>query len=247
MMRDSNIIKNFFSDKRKNFDSFYNTEKEVISKVFSNFNLDKKISVLDIGCATGGLFSGLKEIHPRIRYTGIDIDKKAIEFAIKSHPEASFKNDNYQSFLNNQKEDSYDVIFSLSCIDWDTINSPKGDFSEILKRIFKYVKPGGNLIFSIRLSDNTTLFNSKKSIQVISDGIEEIKAFYSIISHKDFLETIKTFQLSEIIASGFSGKPSETAITPYEKINFVVFSLKKSSIDYDLNVPDALKVLIKNK
>lgn len=26
-----------------------------------------------------------------------------------------------------------------------------------------------------------------------------------------------------------------------------VFSLKKSSIDYDLNVPDALEVLIKNK
>ena len=49
MMRDSNIIKNFFSDKRKNFDSFYNTEKGVISKVFSlkKSSIDYDLNVPD--------------------------------------------------------------------------------------------------------------------------------------------------------------------------------------------------------
>ena len=48
-MRDSNFIKKIFSDKRKNFDSFYSTEKEVISKVFSlkKSSIDYDLNVPD--------------------------------------------------------------------------------------------------------------------------------------------------------------------------------------------------------
>ena len=48
-------------------------------------------------------------------------------------------------------------------------------------------------------------------------------------------------RVTEIIASGFKGNPSKSAVTPYESIDFAVFALKKNKIKFDLKLPTGLK------
>ena len=129
----------------------------------------------------------------------------------------------------------------MSCFDWNLNDSSIKGFNEEVKNIFKFVKEGGYIIFSIRLTEFDTLYNSKESYQIIKSTEEKLKAFYSIISYKDLSKLILSMRVTEIIASGFKGNPSKSAVTPYESIDFAVFALKKSKIKFDLKLPTGLK------
>ena len=61
----------------------------------------------------------------------------------------------------------------------------------------------------------------------------------------------KTLNVSEINSYGYWGKPSKTAVTPYNKIFFAVFSVKKyinninnPGIIYNFDFPDDVLDLI---
>ena len=237
-MEKTNLIKDFFSKTRNNFNDFYPSEKEVIQKVLNKF--DSNIDILDLGCATGGLYQALKEKNGNISYTGVDIDQNAISFAKKKFKGAKFINSDFNDFLD-QEVKKFDMIFSLSCFDWNLNDSSIKGFNEEVKNIFKFVKEGGYIIFSIRLTEFDTLYNSKESYQIIKSTEEKLKAFYSIISYKDLSKLILSMRVTEIIASGFKGNPSKSAVTPYESIDFAVFALKKSKIKFDLKLPTGLK------
>tara|TARA_B100000768_G_C11174755_1_gene330311 strand:- start:70 stop:816 length:747 start_codon:yes stop_codon:yes gene_type:complete len=237
-MEKTNLIKDFFSKTRNNFNDFYPSEKEVIQKVIDKF--DTNINILDLGCATGGLYQALKEKSENISYTGVDIDQNAISFAKQKFKEAKFINSDFNDFLDQEKE-KFDIIFSLSCLDWNLNDSSIKGFNEEVTNIFKSVKEGGYLIFSIRLTEFDTLYNSKESYQIIKSTKEKLKASYSIISYEDLNKLIFSIRVTEIIASGFKGKPSKSAITPYEKIDFAVFALKQNKTNFDLKLPIGLK------
>ena len=54
----------------------------------------------------------------------------------------------------------------------------------------------------------------------------------------------KKFDFVVYGASGFTGKPSKTAVTPYKNIEFAVFALKKLKTKFDLVLPKDLNNLI---
>ena len=117
--------------------------------------------VLDIGCGDGKITLMLSEIANRGSVLGVDLSDEMIEFAKKK-----FENNKNISFMqldarelafNNQ----FDVIFSSYALHW-VVN-----FDDFMKRVYKALKPGGKILFTIPLGISRPL--EQASIQVMKD------------------------------------------------------------------------------
>ena len=228
MNKKSSFIE-YFSNNRNSFEKFYPSERYVFEKIFKNNNNSK---VLDIGCACGGLYNALKEKYGNIDYTGIEINEIAANYASDTFPEIKVINSDFNDFKlkNNIK---FNFVFSLSCFDWNLGNSEDilASFYTMLYSSWDLVKAGGYLILSLRVDDLDTIFDSKSSYQYINyEGkLEGEIANYGIISIKDCSKLFKKLCPSKIIAKGFVGSPSKTAITPKKELCFSVFAIQKPS------------------
>ena len=228
MNKKSSFIE-YFSNNRNSFEKFYPSERYVFEKIFKNNNNSK---VLDIGCACAGLYNALRERYGNIDYTGIEINEIAANYASTTFPEIKVINSDFNDFKlrNNTK---FNYVFSLSCFDWNLGNSKDilASFYTMLHNSWNLVDDGGYLILSLRVDDLDTIFDSKTSYQYINyEGkLEGEIANYGIISIRDCSKLFKKLSPSKIIAKGFVGSPSKTAITPKKELCFSVFAVQKSS------------------
>jgi len=82
------------------FDSKVYYPSFCLGKVYSVFNefrlmerfIDKGAdgTLLEVGCAGGELYRYFKNVYPRLKYTGSDVSKTAVEMAKKKYPEGRF-------------------------------------------------------------------------------------------------------------------------------------------------------------
>ena len=76
------------------------------------------MSVLDVGCAAGHYYLGLRRIDDGIRYHGVDATKKYIDFA-KSHfsgtPNVSFSNEDIFA-LPQGYTDHFDIVYCCNVL-----------------------------------------------------------------------------------------------------------------------------------
>lgn len=214
-------LKNYFSTNRIKWDQFYDSEKRIIESL----NPENTTTVLDIGCGCGGLGLALREKFNVVEYTGIDIHKSAIDEARKMNPEAIFfEGDVLNLSEKTFKNRTYDVVFSLSCVDWNVL------FHEMLEVAWKHVSPGGSLIATFRLTDEEGCKEFSKSYQYINfeNEMNGEKAAYVVLNANELLGILGSINASEINAYGYWGKPSKTAVTPYKTLCFSAFSIKKA-------------------
>ena len=99
----------------------------------------------------------------------------------------------------------------------------------MLYELFAKVKPGGNLLVSLRLTNEKSndINQSYQYINYEGNKIGE-KAPYVIFNVNDLLDDFKKLNISDLYVYGYNGKPSETSVTPYKELCFCVFSIKKS-------------------
>lgn len=100
----SKHIVNHLNKSRSNFNDLYEGEKFLINNYIKNNS-----SVLDIGCAQGGMYKILKKKFSKINYTGLDFNKPMIEIAKKNFPKQKFyyySGTNYTSLLKKK----YDIV-----------------------------------------------------------------------------------------------------------------------------------------
>lgn len=218
-------IRRFYSSNRQRWDEFYPSERWVFDRIAG----DKKHlgDVLDVGCACGGLGSALLEKFDVDSYTGIDINKDAIEWARRkrrlSVPATFLAGD----IIGLKLKKEYDVVFSLSCADWNL------ETKKMIDECWKKVKKEGYLVISLRLTAQKGINNIKKSYQYINFYNDESKpevANYVVFNFKDVVNIMKELNLPprSIGAYGYWGKPSSMAVTPFKKLVFAVFYLRKS-------------------
>lgn len=107
--------------------------------------------ILDLGCGNGRLLKVLKESKSSIEYTGIDFSNKLIEQAKKDFPNYIFRVED----MNNLdfEENSFDMIFMIASFHH---LETKKERLELLKKINKWLKPGGYLFMT-----NWNLFQKK--------------------------------------------------------------------------------------
>ena len=217
------VISNYFNNNRQSLGEFYPTERKTIEFVMSNLIAYEK-TILDVGCACGGLYNALKESY-NINYTGIDIVDESIIIAKNKFPESDFI---CADISNIKIQKQFDIVFSLSCIDW---NLGKGLFENLFENLFSYVKDEGYLIISLRISCDDEL-NNDDSFQYINFNGEKEgdKVAYGILGMTDLISLLnKTKYFSKVYVNGFVGNPSVNTVTKHKKLLFVVLALEKTT------------------
>lgn len=98
-------------------------------------------TILEVGCGRGGGLSYINRYLSPNKVTGVDINKKAIEFCNKNYKE------NNNTFLqaNAQKlpfkDNSFDVVINVE----SSHRYPQFDL--FIKEVYRVLKPGGNFLF----------------------------------------------------------------------------------------------------
>lgn len=230
-------ISSYFSENRVTWDQFYPSEK----KLFDSLNLQAEQTVLDVGCGCGGLGIALNERYAISSYTGIDINNEAIKTGKEMSPSFNFiAGDILDATGNILSGRRFDLVCSLSCVDWNV------QFTDMLAAAWSHVKPGGKFVATFRLSIGEGSSDLKDTYQYINyEGKKEGEiAAYVVLNFNSLMRDLLKLRPSTIKGTGYWGKPGPSAVTPYDKLCFVAFSITKRNegetgdTNIDLDLPD---------
>jgi SAM-dependent methyltransferase len=213
-------IAQYFAHNRVSWPQFYESERVIIERL----GLDASRSILDVGCGCGGLGLALRERFGVEDYTGVEINERAAETGRRLNPKARIlKGDILDLSEGALKDKRFDVVFSLGCVDWNVC------FSDMLAAAWKHVLPGGRFVSTFRLTDEAGCRDIAKIYQDINyDGIPTgERAAYVVLNAKDLMRDLNAFSPAEIDAFGYWGAPSASAVTPYKRLCFAAFSIRK--------------------
>lgn len=235
----------YFEQHRISWPQFYESEREIISQL----NLGQNHTVLDIGCGCAGLGLALKDQFGVEKYTGVEINSLAAESARKMHASAQILCGDFldlrQKILLGKK---FDVVFSLSCFDWNI------QFSDMLSAAWEHVLPGGALVVTLRLVAGEGCDDMEQSYQYINfvGTMDGERAAYVVLNANELICKLVDLNPSDISAFGYFGTPSSSAVTPYEKLCFSAFSIAKrkdgdqTPVRLNLNLPEEIKVTLES-
>jgi SAM-dependent methyltransferase len=229
----------YFLRNRVTWPQFYKSERVIIDKL----NLDPQRTVLDIGCGCGGLGLALRERFGIQEYTGVEINPLAAETGRAMNPLARILcGDILDLGMRELRGRQFDVVFSLSCVDWNV------RFDDMLAAAWSFVVPGGYLVATFRLTDGQGCNDIRRSYQYINyDGIREGEcASYVVLNARSLMQRLADFCPGEINAYGYWGAPSITAVTPYQRLCFSAFSVRKKIENggapvLDLQLPEEVR------
>ncbi|UCD01885.1 MAG: class I SAM-dependent methyltransferase [Promethearchaeota archaeon] len=156
--------------------------------------------VLDVGCGAG--IPTAKFLTERgIKVTGIDLSEKMLSLARKNVPSAEFiKMDMNKLEFNESTFDGIVSVYSL-------FHVPKEKHSEIFKKFYKILKPGGNLLINTGVSESEGTSN-----------FFGVPMFWSNFSPKTTLNLVKEAGFS-IIFEGVLERGGELQYWIYGKKN----------------------------
>lgn len=247
-------IADYFSHYRDKWDDFYPSEHWAFQKLAASSPAGGLGSVLDVGCASGGLGLALQDKFPLDEYVGIDINRPAIDFA-KERRTTMFRvpvtfvcEDILSMDWQNRQ---FDQVFSLGCVDSNL------ETHGMIRACWERVRNGGNFIMSVRLTSFAGINDMARSYQPIP-GADDRKVMeasnYVVFNWQDFLTRLRDLSPppSRIAGYGYYGKPSATAVTIYQELVFAVFVIQKrlpaaadQEIQTELHLP--LRLLITKK
>ncbi|MDP2939801.1 MAG: class I SAM-dependent methyltransferase [Candidatus Omnitrophota bacterium] len=230
----SKQILEFYSSHRQRWKDFYPSEQWVFKKVAAK----KKIigDVLDVGCSCGGLAAALSQKFKINSYTGVDINEETIKWARNNQKLPIAKKFISGDILKQKLNRQYDWVVSLSCADWNI------ETNKIIEYCWNKVKPGGYFIISLRITKAAGINDMDRSYQCIDfSGKEDNPEVVNYVVF-NFLDTLAMFgglwpRPKIIGAYGYWGKPSPTARTPFKKLVFAVYYIKKDTEDLNSNTP----------
>jgi SAM-dependent methyltransferase len=221
-------ISKYFMAHRRCWDEFYPSEQTIFEKA----NAEEEFGhLLDVGCATGGLGCVLLDRFTLASYTGVDINSASVELANSNKPKTDVHYEClagdilHMPSLHGRR---FNTVVSLSCVDWNI------ESSKMIKTCWDFVKPGGQFIVSVRLTEKTGVDDIQKSFQWIDytgeAGIKE-KANYVVYNVYEWLKICRSLSpaLSKLTCCGNWGKPSPTAETGFDRLVFTVFSITKNN------------------
>lgn len=216
----SESLKTYFSNNRIRWDQFYESERKAIEKIW----VGEAPAILDIGCGCGGLGLALQERFDACNYTGIEINDQAAEYATSLNPKAKIYSNDFLAIDDSElRPESFDFVFSLSCIDWQL------NLDAMLKKAWSMTKPGGYFVASFRLTQEPSVNDARHSYQFINfEGkMEGEIAPYVVLNAKELMGMIRRLEAAYVYAYGYYGAPSATAVTPFKKLCFGVFAIQK--------------------
>ena len=111
----------YFASNRIRWDQFYPSERKVIAALAPA----AASRVLDIGCGCGGLGLALAEAFGVQDYTGVEINTAAVLAGRQLNPNAQiYEGDVLHVGTSILSKQQFDLVFSLSCVDWNVEFEP---------------------------------------------------------------------------------------------------------------------------
>ena len=231
-------LERYFSQNRIQWCQFYESERRTIEKVWPG----GCPTVLDVGCGCGGLGRALEERFGAVRYTGVEINADAAAAASDVNPKAKVLTGDFLRMGRNEIEDnSFDMVISLSCIDWNLT------FAEMLRKAWSKVRADGTFVASLRLTTEVGRDDISESYQYINyDGnLEGEIAPYVVLNATDLMRQVLSLgSVGRVYGFGYYGPPGKTAVTPFDKLCFAVLALHKSPktepVEIELMLPEEI-------
>ena len=209
-------IVNHLNKSRSNYKDLYEGEKFLIKKYIKNNS-----TVLDIGCAQGGMSRILKKKFSKIKYTGLDFNKKMIDIAKKKNPDHNFyfyTGTNYKNFFKKK----FDVVIIFGILHLNK------NWKKILYNASKITKKF--ILFDLR--ENFKNKTTKKNFYLHLDFKKKSKKFlvpYIILDKKKlnifFDSKLKSFSHIEYSYLGNISKYASKKI----KIKFTNYCFKRNA------------------
>lgn len=181
----------------------FKSEKEPLEKI-----LRDGASLLDVGCASGGLYNVLRQKYKGLRYTGIDIDAGCVEAARKEYPDAEFlAGELPQAKL---QEDRFDVVVSLLTM------SMQPDYKNLIQELVRVSKQ--YVLFDLRLRyDGTTVVDRDTSyFYYHGSGVRNYYIVHNVFELISFLHT-ESLPLKSIRIDGYYPPDKTSAFLPFPK------------------------------
>lgn len=215
----TDAIARHFATNRIRWGQFYESERRVIEALGLNANT----SVLDIGCGCGGLGLALRAQFGITRYTGVEINAEAVSVGNGMNSGAVLHGDILQIRAEQLARKKFDLVFSLSCVDWNV------EFTDMLHTAWDLVQPGGAFVATFRLTDSVGCSDMTTCYQHINfrGEREGERAAYVVLNARDLMSKLLSFDPLRVHIYGYWGAPSASAVTPYERLCFVACSISK--------------------
>ncbi|MDE6435791.1 MAG: class I SAM-dependent methyltransferase [Lachnospiraceae bacterium] len=217
---------NYYSEKRMTWEEFYPSEKKILKRIIDRYA--QGFELLDAGCGCGGLGKALSDNFNIKYYTGIDCNKKEIEYASEHNCLPIPHQYICEDIAGYNEDKQYDIVTSLGCIDFNI------DVTGMLKSCWAKVKKGGYLVISVRLTNNETINNVNEAYQRLDDN--EV-ANYVVFNIEDFLKMIlglKDNPADLIEAFGYWHAPADGTVVKYDKLCMSVAAIRKAlTNEYD--------------
>ena len=200
----------YFSCNRNKEADLYDSEKYFLNKF-----MKPGMSVLDFGCAAGGLLNALSGMYgiDEKNYHGVDATPEMIAVARRKFPLAKF-----YSALEPLLEQNYTFNFVYSfgvlhmILDW----------RQNIEKLYRLTR--NYLVFDLRVSKDGP------TIQDINQSYQTLKCFdrqkiagrvpYVVVSEHEVKATLNAIMDSddELLEYGYENPVSETVTSPYKKV-----------------------------
>jgi len=182
-------------------------------------NLDNQ-SILEVACATGGMYEILKKKHKNITFTGLDISPDEIKVAKKRYPEARFIRRNF--YQNRLKDNSFDTVLSFL-----VVNHQK-DYKKFFSELIRVAKK--RIIFDARFQyDYPTSTDLDLSyLYYHGSGKRNYFVCFNFYELFNYLN-IETFNLKKISVHGYYTPQKSSTFVPFPKSKMIAaaFCLEK--------------------
>jgi 2-polyprenyl-3-methyl-5-hydroxy-6-metoxy-1,4-benzoquinol methylase len=164
----------FFHQSRTKLEDFYESEKYFLTKNIIKPNM----TILDIGCASGGLGAAIiNSIEPTVKYTGIDVDSKAIELGKKNFPDLELIKGAYPK---NAPKKKYDMVVVLNLFE----QIP--DWKDFLLSLTNHSNKFVNIGLTLRKSGPTIIDKEVSYGYYYDSGVRVHKIIHNIYELMNF-------------------------------------------------------------
>lgn len=103
------------------------------------------MSVLDIGCASGGLYHALLERFGTVDYTGIDVSEPLLQRGKELSPDGTFLLGDCVRDPDLVTPHSFDIVVATGVFQHEPA------YKTLFHRMFTYVADGGHVLFDLKL------------------------------------------------------------------------------------------------
>jgi SAM-dependent methyltransferase len=217
----------FYSSHRLRYSDFYPSERAA----FESLDLGPETTILDIGCACGGLGLALNEHFGCTDYTGLEIHAEAARIGhrhVSTFGGRVVGGDVLEAarlLTANDCASSFDLVVSLSALDWNL------RVASNVRAAWALVRDGGHLLMSVRLHPDTCLLDLHTSYQPTTPEASEAVeiAPYVVMAVPSAMQFAAELGAAQVTVFGHVGRPSSTAVTTVDECIFAVAVMAKDS------------------